>query len=214
MNMTEQLQDLRREYQHAQLDLSLNQNPIAQTELWIEQAIKAQMPDPTAMVLATANNKAQPSVRVVLLKGIENNQLIFYSHYESHKGQDMAQNPEVAVNFFWPQLERQIIIQGHISRISSAESDAYFEQRPRASQIATYASQQSQIIESREFLLKKQEVISEQFKGKPVPRPVNWGGYAISPYYIEFWQGRESRLHDRIAYIKTANNWTIKRLSP
>ncbi|MFA6037448.1 MAG: pyridoxamine 5'-phosphate oxidase [Legionellales bacterium] len=214
MDLSKQLQDLRREYQQAKLDLSLNKDPIAQCQLWIEQAITAQMPDATAMVLATANKKAEPSVRVVLLKGFEDRQLIFFSHYESHKGHDMTENPQVAVNFFWPQLERQIIIQGTVSLLSAADSDTYFQTRPRASQIATIASHQSQPIDSREFLLKKQDVIAAQFKDKPIPRPENWGGYAISPHYIEFWQGRESRLHDRIAYYKDQNNWTTKRLSP
>lgn len=214
MNISQQLKDLRREYQNAKLDLSLNKNPIAQCQQWIEEAIKAQMPDATAMVLSTANKKAQPSARVVLLKGIENNQLIFFSHYESHKGHDITENPQVAINFFWPLLERQIIIQGTASPISAENSDAYFKQRPRASQIATYASHQSQAIDSREFLLKKQDEIAAQFKDKPIPRPSNWGGYAISPHYIEFWQGRESRLHDRIAYFKDHDSWTTKRLSP
>jgi pyridoxamine 5'-phosphate oxidase len=214
MNIIEQLQHLRREYQNAQLDLSLNENPIAQCQLWLEQAIQAQVPDPTAMVLATTNSQAQPSIRVVLLKGIENNQLIFYSHYESHKGLEIAQNPYVAVDFFWPHLERQIIIQGQASRISAAESDAYFQQRPRASQIATYAAHQSQVIDSREFLLEKQDAIALKFKNKPIPRPSHWGGFAIKPHYIEFWQGRESRLHDRIAYSHTPTGWDIKRLAP
>ena len=157
-DITEQLEHLRREYQQASLDLSLLPNPIEQCKLWLEQAITAQMPDPSAMILATANAKAQPSIRVVLLKGIENNQLIFYSHYDSHKGIEIAQNPAVAVDFFWPLLERQIIIQGQVSRLSAAYSDAYFQQRPRESQLAAHASHQSQVIDSREFLIKQQQI--------------------------------------------------------
>ncbi len=212
--MTTQLQNLRREYQHAQLDLTTNTDPINQCEIWINEAIEAQMPDPTAMLLATANKKAEPSTRVVLLKGIENSQFIFYSHYQSHKGVEIAENPVVALNFFWPMLERQIMVKGQVAPISPALSDAYFELRPRASQIATYASHQSQIIDSREDLLKHCEKIAAEFQDKPIPRPKNWGGYAVSPTYIEFWQGRESRLHDRIAYTRIENTWNVKRLSP
>jgi pyridoxamine 5'-phosphate oxidase len=212
--MTTSLQNLRREYQHALLDLTTNTDPIHQCEIWISEAIQAQMPDPTAMVLATANKKAEPSTRVVLLKGIENNQFIFYSHYQSHKGVEMAENPVVALNFFWPLLERQIIIKGQVAPISPALSDAYFHQRPRASQIATFASHQSQVIDSREDLLNKYDAIAEQFQDKPIPRPENWGGYAVSPTYIEFWQGRESRLHDRIVYTLIESTWHVKRLSP
>lgn len=214
MKITEQLEHIRREYQHAILDLSVAKDPIKQCDLWLEQAIAAQMPDATAMVLATADKNAKPSVRVVLLKGLENGQLIFYSHYDSHKALEMAENPYVAVNFFWPLLERQIIIEGEVNRCAAADSDAYFKQRPRESQLATYASHQSQPIDSREFLLEKQKTLVKQYENKPIPRPDNWGGYAISPTYIEFWQGRASRLHDRIAYRQIKGAWEAQRLSP
>lgn len=211
---TEQLQNTRREYQHAKLDITPLQDPIKLCEIWLEQAMHAQMPDATAMVLATANKNAEPSARIVLLKGIENNEFIFFSHYESHKGEDIAQNPKVALHFFWPLLERQIMIKGSITRIDPALSDAYFAQRPRASQIATLASHQSQVIDSREDLLKNYQAIEQQYIDKPIPRPQNWGGYAVKPTYIEFWQGRESRLHDRIAYTLENGIFNQKRLSP
>lgn len=213
-DMNEALKKLRREYQYTTLNLSETENPIVHCQLWLEQAIETQVPDPTAFVLATANTGAKPSVRVVLLKGIENQKLIFYSHYDSHKGIEMAQNPQVAVDFFWPLLERQIIIQGTVSRISSAESDTYFELRPRESQLAASISHQSQPIDSREVLIHEYEVLAAQLQGKPVKRPENWGGYAISADYFEFWQGRENRLHDRIAYTLTPTGWNVKRLSP
>ncbi|MGA2655555.1 MAG: pyridoxamine 5'-phosphate oxidase [Gammaproteobacteria bacterium] len=211
---TEQLQNLRREYQHINLDITPHQDPIKFCEIWLKQAIDAQMPDATAMVLATANKNAEPSARVVLLKGIENQQFIFYSHYKSHKGEEIAENPVVALHFFWPLLERQILIKGHITPIEPSESDAYFGMRPRASQIATIASHQSQVIDSREDLIKNYERVAAEFADKPIPRPKDWGGYAVTPTYIEFWQGRESRLHDRIAYSLNKGNWLQKRLSP
>ncbi len=214
-DINKQLEQLRREYQHAVLDLSVSEDPILQCKLWIEQAIEAQVPDPTAMVLASANLKAEPSIRVVLLKGIEDGKLIFFTHYDSAKGIEIAQNPVVAVDFFWPLLERQIIIKGRITRTSGESSDAYFDQRPRESQMAAKASHQSQPIDSREFLIKQYEAIETQFKGKPISRPENWGGFAITPHYIEFWQGRKNRLHDRMAYSHHAENgWKIDRLSP
>jgi pyridoxamine 5'-phosphate oxidase len=215
MDLTPQLQQLRREYQQAELDgEQLLKDPIAQCELWIDQAIQTQMPDPTAMVLATANHEAQPSTRVVLLKGITDKQLIFYSHYDSHKGLDIDHNPFVAVNFFWPLLERQILIQGDIHRQKSEQSDAYFSQRPRDSQISAWASKQSQVIPSRAALAQQYQTYEKQFANQVIPRPENWGGYAITPFYIEFWQGREQRLHDRIAYELIGDFWQISRLSP
>lgn len=214
MNMNEQLQNLRREYQQVSLDLTTNADPIDQCQIWLDEAIKAQMPDATAMVLSTANKQGQPSARVVLLKGIDDQQFIFYSHYQSHKALDMAENPQVALNFFWPLLERQIIIRGIVAPIAAAQSDAYFASRPRGSQIATYASHQSQAIDSREDLLKLYTVIDQQFAHQAIPRPQNWGGYGVKPTYIEFWQGRENRLHDRIAYSQHHNIWSITRLSP
>lgn len=214
MKLSHPLEQLRREYQNAQLDLSLMADPFGQLKIWLEQAISAQLPDPSAMVLATANKQAQPSIRVVLLKGIENKQLIFFSHYESHKGQDLAENPFVAVDFFWPLLERQIIVQGQVSPIAKEASDRYFHQRPRESQLSAWASKQSQVIDSREYLLEKQQQVTLEFQDKDIPRPRYWGGYAIKPHYFEFWQGRESRLHDRIAYLYREDAWDMKRLAP
>ncbi len=215
MDLTLQLQQLRREYQITELDPSLlDKDPIKQCEIWITQAIKTQVPDPTAMVLATVDAQQQPSTRVVLLKGIENQAFIFYSHYDSRKASDMAQNPKVGLEFFWPLLERQIIIQGQANKLNPADSDAYFSTRPRESQISAWASLQSQMIPSRDALVARQQDYSEQFAGISVPRPPNWGGYAVKPHYIEFWQGREMRLHDRIAYELHDNIWKINRLAP
>lgn len=214
-NLTLQLEQLRREYQNATLDLdSIGTDPIARCEDWIAQAIKTEMPDPTAMTLATVNQNAEPSIRIVLLKGIVDKQFIFYTDYLSRKGLEMEHNPMVAIHFFWPLLERQIIIQGEVYKLPDNASDAYFQERPRESQISAWASAQSHVIVSREALLEKYQNFATQFGQNPIPRPEHWGGYAVSPHYIEFWQGRPQRLHDRIAFELSAEHWQKHRLSP
>ncbi|HLF67481.1 MAG TPA: pyridoxamine 5'-phosphate oxidase [Gammaproteobacteria bacterium] len=215
MDISLQLQQLRREYQSTALDSKvMEKDPIKQCEMWLAQAIAAQLPDPTAMVLATVNAEGRPHTRVVLLKGISQQQFMFFTHYTSHKAHDIAQNPHVSLHFFWPLLERQMIIAGQAQRLGAADSDAYFNTRPRESQISTWASEQSQIIPSRAALLARQDAYREQFAGKEVPRPEDWGGYGVKPYAIEFWQGREQRLHDRLAYTLIDNVWEINRLAP
>ncbi|MCS7005195.1 MAG: pyridoxamine 5'-phosphate oxidase [Cytophagales bacterium] len=207
--------DLRKEYSLQTLDIQdVDPNPFKQFEKWLYQAINSQLLEPTAMVLSTATPDGKPSARVLLLKGIENDSFIFYTNYQSRKGKEIASNPHGAITFYWAELERQVRIEGKISFISEAQSEAYFGSRPRASQIAALASPQSQKIESREDLEKRFEQLREQYQNQEVPKPKEWGGYALSPTYFEFWQGRPSRLHDRIAYELIENTWNVYRLAP
>lgn len=209
------LADIRREYSGHELDLSnVLTDPVAQFSEWMKEAIAASVHEPTAMTLATADPEGQPLTRVVLLKGIEDRRFVFYTNYNSQKGRHLALNPKACLNFFWPELERQVIIQGLVHKVAETESDAYFNSRPRGSQIGAWASEQSRPLESREELAEKASQYAASFEGADVPRPEHWGGYALRPFYIEFWQGRESRLHDRIVYRLDEGLWRISRLSP
>ena len=182
--------------------------------MWFGEARNAEIKEPNAMILATANAGGAPSQRTVLLKGIGPDGFVFYTNYESRKGKEMAENSQVSVIFPWYTLERQVIISGVVHKVSMKESEAYFHSRPRGSQLGAWVSDQSEKIPSREFLEGKLKEAELAFENKEIPLPENWGGYRIVPSSFEFWQGRESRLHDRIFYEYEEGAWTLSRLSP
>jgi pyridoxamine 5'-phosphate oxidase len=208
--------DLRKEYSKATLDIStIHADPIQQFDKWFGEALQAGIAEANAMHLATVNDQGQPSGRIVLLKGIENNKFVFYTNYQSKKGVELENNPACALTFFWPDIERQVRIEGLALRVDPAMSDKYFVSRPRGSQIGAWSSPQSFPIKNREILEERVSRIEEKFEGQEkLPRPHQWGGYEIDPFLIEFWQGRPSRLHDRIQYVKKESAWTINRLAP
>ena len=205
--------DLRTEYQKSELNVNdLTKKPITLFEQWLSEAI-IYSNDANAFVLSTVNSNGIPSSRVLLLRDITEKGFSFFTNYSSRKSQEIELNPNVCMNFFWPDMERQVRINGSINRLSEKESDDYFNSRPYESRIGACCSPQSQIIDSREVLEKKIQDLKIKYP-KKVPRPENWGGYNISPNEIEFWQGRASRLHDRFLYSKKGENWIINRLAP
>ena len=196
-------------------ELHTNADPILQFKKWFQEAMDAQIIEPYAMTISTVNSAHRPSSRVVLLRDVSEEGFSFYTNYLSRKGQDLTVNPFAAVNFFWPDLERQVRIEGKIVPLEAGVSDAYFASRPRGSQIGAWSSPQSEIIDSRKVLEDAVENYLQQFEGKNVDRPQHWGGYCLIPDYIEFWQGRESRLHDRICYFQHSDgSWVRSRLAP
>lgn len=205
----------RREYKRAILNENLlPELPFPLFNQWLQEALKEEKHDPTAMVLATAGKDNIPSARMVLLKESSEKGLVFFTNYLSHKGNDMEQNPHISLLFFWPAMERQVRIEGIVQKIPATESDTYFVSRPEESQIAVWASQQSTRIPDRKVLEERYSEFFEKFKRKTIPRPSYWGGYLAVPYCFEFWQGRENRLHDRIEYRLSDNRWTRARLAP
>ena len=216
----ELLQNLRREYRAASLDIEDVQNdPFQQFKKWFSEALEVSADEPNAMTLATVSPEGRPSARVVLLKGFDNEGFVFYTNYASKKGNDVAQNPNVALCFWWYALERQVRIEGVIEKVSEAESEAYFQSRPRGSQIGALASPQSQVVTNRHELEKKYSDLCEKYGdtegGEIIPKPTHWGGYRVRPTSIEFWQGRRSRLHDRIRYIlESEGSWRNERIAP
>jgi pyridoxamine 5'-phosphate oxidase len=209
------LSELRVEYQRQTLlESDVDADPIRQLTLWLNQAITAKVNEPTAMVLATSATNGQPSARVVLCKGIENGSIIFFTNYESAKGKLLAKNPRAALVFFWPELERQVRIEGNITKTASADSDTYFASRPFRSRLGASVSQQSEVIPSRDILETQLAELEKKYADGNVPRPPHWGGYTLQPNHFEFWQGRRSRLHDRIEYVSISEQWKIQRLAP
>ncbi len=208
--------DLRHEYSRNGLSESeLHADPIEQFRHWFEEALAAGIYEPNAMTLATATPDGRPSARMVLLKGFDSRGFTFYTNYESRKGGELLQNPWAALILFWVDLERQIRIEGHVELVSPAESDAYFASRPLESQLGAWASKQSQVLPDRETLQRRVEELRQEYTGREVPRPPFWGGLRVVPEIIEFWQGRPSRLHDRLRYRRSdVELWTIERLSP
>ncbi|MBT1696796.1 pyridoxamine 5'-phosphate oxidase [Fulvivirgaceae bacterium PWU4] len=208
--------DLRKEYSRATLDISnVLTDPVKQFEKWFDEAVQAGVTEPNAMHFATVNEQGKPSSRIVLLKGIEDGRFIFYTNYQSKKGKELETNPACALTFFWPDIERQVRIEGIATRVDQATSDQYFQSRPRGSQIGAWASPQSTIIKDRDILEDRASQIEKKFENnKVLPRPHQWGGYQIEPLLIEFWQGRASRLHDRIQFVKTDGVWKAYRLAP
>ena len=210
------LDEIRKEYLKTTLNASdVDKNPITQFEKWFAEALESKIPEPNAMTLSTICEGNRPSARIVLLKGIEHQNFLFYTNYQSKKGEELAKNPACALTFFWPELERQIRIEGVATRVAESVSEKYFQSRPRASQIGAWASPQSSIVTNREILEERVQQMEKKYEGFTLlPKPKQWGGYAIDPIEIEFWQGRPSRLHDRIVYYKKDMDWVIHRLAP
>ena len=206
---------LRHDFSKQTLDKKdVNNNPFVQFEKWIKEAIEAQVNEPNAMTLCTATKEGKPSARIVLLRNFTEDGFIYYTNYTSRKGIEISDNPNCAILFFWPELERQIRIEGEVQKQTSEESDLYFNTRPRESKIGAWTSSQSKVISDREVLNKEFEINSNKYPTDMIPRPIFWGGYIVKPLTIEFWQGRPNRLHDRILYTKENNNWKIDRLAP
>ena len=207
------IKDLRTDYHRSELNVKdLTEEPITLFQQWITQAITYSN-DANAFVLSTVNSNGVPSSRVLLLRDATKKGFSFFTNYSSRKSQEIVVNPNVCMNFFWPEMERQVRISGSISRLTEQESDDYFNSRPYESRIGAWCSPQSQVIESRQVLENKIQELKKKYPNE-VPRPENWGGYTIVPKEIEFWQGRASRLHDRFLYNKEGKNWTINRLAP
>jgi pyridoxamine 5'-phosphate oxidase len=210
------LAELRKEYSKSSLDVTtVDVSPITQFEKWFKEAIESNVQEPNAMNLATVNEQGRPSSRIVLLKGIENSRFQFYTNYQSKKGKELDLNPACALTFFWPELERQVRIEGVCARVLPEVSDRYFQSRPRGSQIGAWSSPQSTLIKDRLILDQRVQEIEKKFEGNEIlPRPKQWGGYEVDALMIEFWQGRQSRLHDRVQYSKIDDRWQIYRLAP
>ena len=210
------LADLRKEYSLAGLlEKDLARDPFRQFDKWFQEAEAAKITEPNAMTLSTATREGRPSSRTVLLKGLDGRGFVFYSNYDSRKGRELAENPRVSLLFPWIALERQVIVEGTLVRLTREESEAYFHTRPRASQLGAWVSQQSAIITGRTVLEDSMKALDKKYAGVEVPIPPNWGGYRVSPENVEFWQGRRSRLHDRLRFRREkSGDWIVERLAP
>ena len=214
--MSTSIADIRKDYSTRQLsEDEMRTDPIQQFEKWWTEAVKSEIDEVNAMTLATASSDGLPSARIVLLKGFDENGFVFFTNYKSFKGNQLEENPKACLVFFWKELERQVRITGFVQKIRDKESDVYFKSRPIGSQLGAIASPQSQVIKNRGWLDENYNKLAEQIKEKDLQRPAHWGGYCVRPVIIEFWQGRASRLHDRIQYTLNENgNWKIERLAP
>ncbi len=212
----EALAALRQDYKKAALDgADAGACPLRFFRKWLDEALTAGVPEPNAMTLATADRDGQPHARIVLLKGLENDQFVFYTNYESNKSEEISGNGRAALVFFWPELERQVRIEGPVAKVDPAVSDAYFAVRPRGSQLGAWASPQSREVADREALEESFRKTEARFEtAAAVPRPLHWGGYGVAPQRIEFWQGRSSRMHDRVVFQKAGQAWKVARLAP
>ena len=209
------IKTLRREYASRSLDEStIQDDPLQQFRTWFDEAVRSEILDVNAMALATVSEAGVPSMRTVLLKDIDERGLVFFTHYTSPKGQDLAGNANAGLLFYWAPLERQVRVTGKVERVAAAESDAYFASRPRDSQIAAWAAKQSSELPDRATLETRYAELTKKYEGQDVPRPPDWGGYRVIPHRIEFWQGRPKRLHDRVVYVKNDKGWTRARLAP
>jgi pyridoxamine 5'-phosphate oxidase len=208
------LADLRKSYERAELhETASHADPLQQFGQWLDQAISAQVPEPNAMTLATVDSQQRPSTRIVLIKGFDPRGIVWFSNYDSRKGQELAANPHAALQFHWVELERVVRIEGRVEKISGQESDDYFSSRPLDSRIGAWASPQSQVISGRAVLVANAAKYAAKFLLQP-PRPPHWGGYRLLPERWEFWQGRPSRLHDRLLYTQQESAWSRERLAP
>jgi pyridoxamine 5'-phosphate oxidase len=206
---------LRKEYIRAGLtESAADPDPIAQFRRWFDTAIGADLHEPNAMTLATATPEGRPSARIVLLKGFDERGFVFYTSYEGRKSEEIEANPRCALVFYWGELERQVRVEGGVSRIPEEESDEYFGSRPRGSQLGAWASEQSRPVEGRDALEERLRNLEAEYEGREVLRPPFWGGYRVEPEVIEFWQGRENRLHDRLVYRRSGGSWRRERLQP
>ncbi len=209
------LADLRKDYSLAGLlEKDLARDPFRQFEKWFQEAEAAKIPEPNAMTLTTATREGRPSARTVLLKGLDGRGFVFFSNYESRKARELDANPLATLLFPWLVLERQVIVEGAVTKVPREESETYFHSRPRASQLAAWGSQQSAIIPGRSVLEDNMKLLEQKYAGREVPLPPHWGGWRLTPETVEFWQGRRSRLHDRLRYRRGKDGWTIERLAP
>lgn len=211
------LADLRKDYSLAGLlEKDLAKDPFRQFERWFQEAEAAKLIEPNAMTLATTGADGRPSARTVLLKGVDGRGFVFYTNYESRKGRELAHIPRATLVFPWLALERQVVVEGAVVRVSREESEAYFHSRPRASQLGAWVSQQSSVITDRAMLEESMKALEQKYAGQEIPLPLNWGGFRVAPETVEFWQGRRSRLHDRLRYRRDMNTgqWSVERLAP
>ena len=213
--MDQPLAEMRHDYALGALrKVEVDPDPIKQFQRWLQEAVAARLPEPNAMILATADRNGRPCARVMLLKECDAEGFAFFSNYQSAKGRQLAENPQAALVFLWLELERQVRVEGKVSPIAPAESEAYFRSRPRESRLGALASRQSQVVASRRILDERFQQLADCYPGDDIPMPAHWGGYRLRPELLEFWQGRQGRLHDRLRYRRRENDWLLERLEP
>jgi pyridoxamine 5'-phosphate oxidase len=209
------LAELRKDYSLAGLaEKDLARDPFRQFEQWFQEAEAAKIGEPNAMTVATATREGRPSARTMLLKGLDGRGFVFFSNYESRKGRELEANPQVTLVFPWLAIERQVVVEGAVTKVAREESEAYFHSRPRANQLGAWVSQQSAIITGRSVLEESLKTLEQKYAGEEVPVPPHWGGWRLAPVTVEFWQGRRNRLHDRLRYRRVKDGWSIERLAP